>query len=333
MPALLTTRSGKALSRIGLGTWGLGGVYYGEVTFEQGVETVRAYLDAGGNHLDSAYSYHQAEDIVGAAIKHYPREDLFLTSKTYAGSFPERNDHDQIAVQCDISLRDLGTDYLDCYMVHGTPDRCDDLNRALDAFDRLKATGKVLRVGCSIRGPSVTDQTRDTARMAIETGRIDVIQLNYSVARQKHAEVFAAALKQGVAVITRWVLESGFLAGKYPLGQTFTWPDTRNRYQPAERDRLLQIGLDLKTLLPEGFDSPVALAVAFALASPAVTGVILGSNTAEQTRRNVALSKLPPLPLETVNLLKERYFGVNDACNPTGAFEHVDSPRRPLGEP
>lgn len=324
----------KNISRIGLGTWGLGGVYYGEVPFDQGVATIHAYIEGGGRHIDTAYSYHQSEDIVGAAIKDYRREDLFITSKTYAGSFwPEREDLDRVEEECLISLRDTGAGYFDNYMIHGTPNRRDAFLKCCDAFDAIKAKGLIHSIGCSIRGPVVDQERLDTAIMAIESGRIDCIQFNYSIARQKLGEVFALARRHGVAVICRWVLESGMLAGKYPLGHDFVWPDTRNRYLPDQRDTILKIGHDIKADLPEGFTSPVQVAVAFVLSDPDVTGIILGSNTPDQAARNVELDKLPPLPADYRAKLVEKYAPLNDRCNPTGEFEHVDSPRRPLERP
>jgi len=317
-------------SRIGLGTWGLGGIYYGDVPDRQGIETVRAYIDGGGRHLDSAFSYHKSEEVVGAAIQRYNREDLFITSKTYAGCFPEKKDLRDVQTHCEISLRDLRTDYLDQYMIHGTPADADLLNRILDEFEKLKAAGKIRSIGCSIPGPCVTERSRDTALMAIQTGRVDCLQLTYSIARQKHGDVFQVAQEQGVAVIARWVLESGMLSGKYEVGHSFAWPDTRNRYRPAERDAILQIGHQLAERLPEGYENPAQLAVGFALAQPGVTGIILGSNTPDQARRNLQMNSLPVLPDRVVQELRTIYGAMNDRCNPTGDFEHVDSPRRPL---
>ena len=320
-----------AISKIGLGTWGLGGVYYGKVPFDQGVAAVRAYLDAGGRHIDTAFSYHQSEEVIGAAIKPYRREDLFITSKTYAGC-GNRAEIPKVRTELEISLRDLGTDYVDCYMIHGSPNDPDHLRALADMFDKLKAEGKIRSIGASIRGPAVTDETLNTALLYIQSGRIDVVQLTYSIARQKHAAAIAEAAKNKVGLIARWVLESGMLAGKYPIGHEFVWPDTRNRYRPAERDGILQIGLDIQKSLPPGFDSAVEVAVAFALAEPGVTGIVLGAHSAEQALRNCRLDALPPLPADYVRMLKETCGPRNDQYNPTGEFEHVPSPRRPLDE-
>lgn len=324
-------KTGMQISKMGLGTWGLGGIYYGKVPFEQGVAAVRAYIDAGGRHIDTAFAYHQSEDIIGAAIKPYRREDLFITSKTYAGC-DNRAEIAKVRTDLEISLRDLGTDYVDCYMIHGSPTDEGHMLALAEMYDKLKAEGKIRSVGASIRGPTVTDVTRDTAIMYAKSGRIDVIQLTYSIARQKHVAAIAEAGKNRVALIARWVLESGMLAGKYPIGHEFVWPDTRNRYRPAERDGILQIGHDIQKDLPPGFKNAAEVAVAFVLAEPGVTGIILGANTAEQVRRNCELDKLPPLPPAYVQKLKARYAARNDAHNPTGEFEHVPSPRRPLEE-
>lgn len=319
----------RPLSRIGLGTWGLGSVYYGEVTVEQGVAAVRGYLDAGGRHVDTAFAYHQSEDVIGAALKGYNREEIFLSSKTYSGSF-NYEDIGKVRNDLEISLRDLGTDYLDCYMIHGSPKDPGLMHALLDEFDAIKATGKIRHVGVSIRGPNIDAESEETARLYLESGRIDMIQLSYSIARPRHRSVFELARQQGVAVIARWVLESGMLAGKYPIGHYFKWPDTRNRYLDHQRDSILQIGLDIKEDLPEGFRNPVEVATAFALSEPGVTGVILGANTAEHAKRNCELDKLPPLPEDYKQRLLERYAAAGDSRNPTGEFEHVDSPRRPL---
>lgn len=319
----------RPISRIGLGTWGLGGVYYGEVPSDQGIAAVRSYLDAGGRHVDTAFAYHKSEDVIGAALKGYNREDIFLSSKTYSGSFG----HDgikKVRNDLEISLRDLGTDYLDCYMIHGSPNDPDLMHALLDEFDAIKATGKIHHIGVSIRGPNIDDNSLKTARLYLESGRVDMIQLSYSIARPKHRAVFELARQQGVAVITRWVLESGMLAGKYPLGHFFEWPDTRNRYRDHERDSILQIGLDIKEDLPEGFSNPIEVAAAFALSEPGVTGIIMGANTPDHARRNCELDKLPPLPEDYKQRLLDRYAAGGDGRNPTGEFEHVDSPRRPL---
>ena len=326
---LLETVSGARISRIGLGTWGLGGIYYGDVSDQAGINTVRAYVDHGGNHIDTAFAYHKSEEVIGKALKGYPREKLFITSKTYAGSADEAQ-LEELPEHVEISLRDLQTEYLDCYLIHRAPIEPDLLDTLIEKFSKLKDQGKVLKIGVSVPGPVVTDDTLGRALLALERSEIDMIQLNYSIARQKHRQAINRAPESGTAIIARWVVESGMLTGKYEVGTEFPWPDTRNRYLPPQRDGILQIGQNLKEMLPEGYRSPREIAARFALDEPGVTGIVLGANKPEYAVANLELETLPRLPEELRNELQSRYGAMNDRFNPTGDFEHVPSPRRPI---
>lgn len=320
-------RTGLHISEIGLGTWALGGVYYGPVEDEEAVHTVRAYIDAGGNHIDTAFSYHKAEPLTGQAVRHYDREKLILASKTYSSHSLEAVKN--LRSDLEISLRDLGTDYVDLYYLHGPPEDPDVMHKVLDEYLALREEGKIRYVAVSIKGPCVTDDSVELARQYIASGKVDAIQIAYSALRQKAAQFFAEAHAAGVGIIARQVLESGFLTGKYKPGDRFTWPDHRTRYLDEHRDALLaDVQENFVTLeMPEGYTSPAEIAVKFALASPHVSGVILGVNKTSQVERNVRIDDLPPLPDELVARLESMYGDRNDDFNPTGELEHVPSPR------
>ena len=318
--------TGRDISEIGLGTWALGGVYYGPVEDSGAIAAVRAYLDAGGNHVDTAFAYHKSEPLVGKAIAGYDREKIILASKTYAASGGKDDGKLQRCVE--ISLRDLGTDYFDIYYIHGAPDG-DNMNYALDAFNDLKDKGITRLVGASIRGPEVLAERVELARKYIRSGRCDVIQMAYSILRQAGSAIFDEAKEAGVAIVARGVLENGFLGGKYKPGDRFTWPDHRTRYEDDHRDRILaEIQEHICTLkMPEGYQSPAEIAIKFALAHAGVTSIILGATKASQVTRNVGTDALAPLPADLVEALQARYAPRNDEFNPTVDFEHVPSPR------
>ena len=315
--------SGLTVSQIGFGAWGIGGAYYGDVSDEDAIAAVRTYLDAGGNHLDTAYSYQKSEELVGRAIKGYDRDKIVIASKTFAGlrgigEIPE------IRKELEVSLRGLGVDYLDIYMIHGSPADPDVMAAICDEFEALREEGLIRLIGASIPGPVVTDDRVARARQYIRSGRIDLLQVNYSIARQKLGEMFAEAEEKGVGIFCRWVYESGMLTGKYPPGHEFIWPDTRNRYTPEERDGILKIGQELKGKLPPGYDNPAQAAAAFALATPHVTGIVLGATGPDQVRRNCAIDNLPPIPEQLFEELVATYGPLNDQYNPTREYEHVD---------
>jgi aryl-alcohol dehydrogenase-like predicted oxidoreductase len=311
------------VSEIGFGGWGIGGAYYGKVERSHAVKAVKTYIEAGGNHIDTAYSYQMSEEVIGEAIKGFDRSKLIITSKTYAGCFDLKTIPD-IRRQLEISMRGLGTDYIDIYMIHGAPSGKDHMNKLCGEFEVLKKEGKIRVIGASIPGPNVNDESLNKALQYANSGSVEVLQINYSIARQKNGGVFDEAKRNGVGLITRWVLESGMLGGKYLPGHEFIWPDTRNRFRPNERDAMLELGQTLKSMLPQGYSNPVELAAAFALEDPAVSGVILGAINAEQVKRNCEMDGLPPLPKELIKKLKETYGPMNDRFNPTGEFEHVD---------
>jgi aryl-alcohol dehydrogenase-like predicted oxidoreductase len=315
------------ISEIGLGTWALGGVYYGPVSDAEGIAAVKAYLDAGGNHVDTAFSYHKAEPLVGQAIRGYDRGRLVIASKTYSSHSLEAVK--KLRSDLEISLRDLGTEYVDVYYLHGPPENPDVMHRVLDEYVQLREEGKIRYIAASIKGPCVTDRSVALARQYIESGKVHALQIAYSALRQKAIQFFEQAAAAGVGIIARQVLESGFLTGKYRPGDRFAWPDHRTRYVDEHRDRLLaDVQENFAALdMPGGYTSPAQVAVKFALASPHVTGVVLGAKKTSQVERNVAMDVLPPLPAELVARIQQAYADRNDEFNPTGELEHVPSPR------
>jgi diketogulonate reductase-like aldo/keto reductase len=130
-----TLPSGDELPALGLGTWNVDG--------ETVKESVRAALDAGYTHIDTAEGYRNEAEI-GEAIADYDREDIFLTSKVLAKNL----DYDSLIESCEASLDRLGTDYLDLYLIHW-PNPAISLRESLDAMGTLHDEGLVRNVGVS----------------------------------------------------------------------------------------------------------------------------------------------------------------------------------------
>ncbi|PSP54094.1 aldo/keto reductase [Halobacteriales archaeon QH_7_68_42] len=134
-PKSHTLPSGDELPALGLGTWNIDG--------ETVKESVRAALDAGYTHIDTAEGYRNEAEI-GEAIADYDRDDVFLTSKVLAKNL----DYDSLIESCEASLERLGTDYLDLYLVHW-PNPAISLRETLDAMATLHEAGLVRNVGVS----------------------------------------------------------------------------------------------------------------------------------------------------------------------------------------
>lgn len=137
----LTLPSGQTIPVLGQGTWNMG-----EDPAERGAEVaaLRLGLDLGMRLVDTAEMYGEggAEEVVGEAIAGR-RDEVFLVSKVY----PHNADSRGVRAACERSLRRLGTDRLDLYLLHwrgGVP-----LEETLEAFARLRAEGKILGYGVS----------------------------------------------------------------------------------------------------------------------------------------------------------------------------------------
>ena len=140
-------RSGFGLPAYGLGTWGLGGYEQADTRDDAaGVAAIRAALDRGVTHIDTAemYGAGHAEELVGAAIRGYDRARLCLASKALAHHL----DYAGLIAAARASLRRLGTDYLDLYMIHHPSDDI-PIAETLAGMARLVELGLVGHVGVS----------------------------------------------------------------------------------------------------------------------------------------------------------------------------------------
>lgn len=133
---------GSTMPRLGMGTWYLG---EGRRPFDDEVAALRTGLDAGVRLIDTAEMYADggAERLVGDAIDGYDRESLYLVSKVYPHNAGRRH----LRRSLEASLRRLGTDYLDMYLLHWRGSV--SLRETVDCMERAVADGLIRRWGVS----------------------------------------------------------------------------------------------------------------------------------------------------------------------------------------
>ncbi len=127
--------NGVKMPVIGLGTW--------QLTGQKCTDTLKKALNLGYTHIDTAEIYGNQKDI-GRAIKGYPRDKLFITSKVWRDNLH----YDDVLSACKNTLNDLGVDYLDLYLIHW-PNHNIPLMGTLDALRKLYNEGKVRAIGVS----------------------------------------------------------------------------------------------------------------------------------------------------------------------------------------
>ena len=311
----LLGRTGVEVSELGFGAWPIGGTSYGPLDEKEAVKTVEAYIDAGGNHIDTARVYGKSEDRIGIALKDKGlRKKLFIASKTQRSASAETIS--EIRKDLEESLRLLHTDYLDLYYLHWPPDDIDVMNQVLDEYDKLKKEGKIRWIGASIKGPSVMEETPKLCKQYIDTGKVDVIQIVYSILRQRNSEIFEYAQEKGVGIVGRTVLESGFLSGKYKVGDEFS-EGHRSKYTSDALEHILeQVGEMESYGIRAPYSSLAQVAIQFALEPKAVSSLIVGARTAEQMKQNMAVAALPALDKDLVERFKSEFQNKTDAYNP-----------------
>ncbi|MBV6305821.1 aldo/keto reductase [Candidimonas humi] len=131
--------TGRSVSIIGQGTW-----YIDEGHRARAVDALRRGLDLGMNHIDTAEMYGDgaAERVVGEAVRGR-RDEVFLVSKV----LPQHASRKGTLNACERSLKALGTDRLDCYLLHWRGSH--PLEETFAAFDALQRDGKILSYGAS----------------------------------------------------------------------------------------------------------------------------------------------------------------------------------------
>ena len=152
----------------------------GRLRGDEAWKIVKAALDRGVNYIDTAPDYSTAgsELVVGRAMREFARDQVFLATKfcTPIGHLPAGTSVQRYKEVIHDSLRRLGTDYVDLVHIHS----CDEVDRLMDenvheAFDQLKAEGKVRFLGVSTHTPRLVE----VANTAIGSGRFDVMMLAY----------------------------------------------------------------------------------------------------------------------------------------------------------
>jgi aryl-alcohol dehydrogenase-like predicted oxidoreductase len=293
-------RSGLRVSTITLGTMGFGGKGWASTVGKIDVAGARRQIalarDAGVNMIDTAdvYSNGLSEEILGEAIG-ADRDQMLIATKVRLPMGDGPNDaglsRHHIVRSVEGSLRRLGTDHIDLYQVHEW-DGQTPLEETLAALDDLVRWGKVRYIGCSnfaawhmMKSLWVADRKGLTPFVSN--------QLHYSIqTRDIENEIVPAAIDHGIGILVWSPMVGGLLSGKYRRGVE---PPASSRHvegwgEPPvyDTEKLYDIVEDLIAIGDGHNASPGQVALAYALAKPAITSLIVGARTEEQLTENLA---------------------------------------------
>ena len=140
-----TLKDGFSLPAYGLGTWQMGGQMTADYTNDESdIAAIKASLDRGITHIDTAemYGAGHSEELVGEAIKDRDRSKLIITTKVSRGM---AEGYDGVLKAAEASLKRLGTDYIDIYLLHHYP--LSPVEEVMKAMDKLVEGGLVKNIG------------------------------------------------------------------------------------------------------------------------------------------------------------------------------------------
>jgi aryl-alcohol dehydrogenase-like predicted oxidoreductase len=280
---------GPRVSRIAFGNWSAGGDW-GSVDRAAAIAATRAAKDLGITLFDTAraYGFGAAEELLGEALRPEitsARESLVIATKgglRNQGGLPARDSSPAgLRRDLELSLRALGTDYVDLYQVHW-PDPATPIAETAETMDAFVREGKVRFVGVSNY-----DAREMTAFQQVRP--VDTLQPPYHLFRRDIEEsILPFAQEHGIGVLVYGPMAHGLLSGRMTESTTFAADDWRSKndmFSGATFRRNLSIVRALEALASERGMTVAQLAIAWTLANPAVDVAIVGARTPEQIRQ------------------------------------------------
>lgn len=243
-------KTGLRVSKLCLGTWGIGGAGWDSYSDESRMDAIKAALECGINFIDTAPAYNagKAECYVGETLnKLKKRREVVISTKCgnkfVDGKYLRCGSKESILKQCDESLKNLKTDYIDIYLVHW-PDPDVELEETIDAVSTLKKEGKILHAG-------VSNFSKEQIEEVQKYCKIEVFQPQYSLADRKDEKLIRWAYEQGLGIMTYGTLGGGILTGNYRKLRTFEQTDSRNRFYPYFKEPLFSKAMELLTIMDQ----------------------------------------------------------------------------------
>jgi aryl-alcohol dehydrogenase-like predicted oxidoreductase len=298
-------QTGLFVSELCLGTmtFGGGGMWtaIGTLGTKEAEELVAVALDSGINFIDTAdvYSDGASERLLGAALKALarPREQVVIATKVRGRVGPGVNQvglsRAHVLASIDASLRRLGLDHVDLYQIHGF-DPATPIEETVRALDDVVRSGKARYVGFSNLPAWVASKA---LAFAAHHGlaRFQSAQVYYSIAgRDIEREIAPMCLAERVAILPWSPLAGGLLSGKFDPDKKGPAESRRAQFDfpPVNMERLPRVLAALRQVAEATGASVARVALAWQLAKPFVTSILIGAKTKDQLVDNIAATEL-----------------------------------------
>ena len=291
MKTSLLGNSDMRITRFGFGAWAAGGAWqygWGTQDDSNSVAAIHRALELGINWIDTAavYGLGHSEEVVAKALAAWSGPKPYVFTKC-GMIWNEKREVDyslkanSIRRECENSLRRLNTEVIDLYQIHWPSDNLSETQEGWTALAALQKEGKVRWIGAS-------NFSREELQAAQLIAPITSLQPPYSLIRREiESGVLPYCKEQGIGVIAYSPMGSGLLTGTMTRERVATlaaddWRRKNSEFQETKLSQNLSIAQRVKVVADRRGVSAGAVAAAWTLQNPAVTGAIIGARNARQ---------------------------------------------------
>jgi aryl-alcohol dehydrogenase-like predicted oxidoreductase len=313
---MLTRKLGNSdldMTPVGFGAWALGGggwqFGWGPQDDDDSIAAIHRSLELGVNWIDTAavYGLGHSEEVVARAVRQWQGPRPYVFTKCAMrwdknGRVTKVHSAESIRQECADSLRRLQVEVIDLYQIHWPPeDNGPGLEESWQTMAALQKEGKVRWIGVSNHNVS---QLQRCEKIAPVTS----LQPPYSlIRRQIENEILPHCERRGIGVIVYSPMASGLLTGAMTRERIATLPeDDWRRNNPEFREpkfpKNLELVERLKKVAARYGTVPGAIAVAWTLRLPAVTGAIVGARNAKQAEEVMRAGEIKLSPQDIAEI-------------------------------
>ena len=311
MKTMKLGKTGIDISRMGLGTWSIGGgsAWGGDHDLQVVVDTIREAPKLGVNLIDTApgYNFGNSEKILGKALEGMNREDVVIITKCgvtwdqemKGDLFNKVNgiqlyknlNSASIKREIEESLKRMGTDYVDVYMTHWQSIEGSEyyvpIQKTMEVLNDLKAQGKIKAIGAA-------NVDIKQIQEYLKWGELDIVQAMFSIIDRGIEDVIFPCFREiGVTIQAYSPLEMGLLSGTFPRDYKPVGAQIPKKwFQPENMQKAMDV-MDQWKPLCEKYNCTIAnLALAWILAQGDFINLLSGSTTVDQIAENVKSAEL-----------------------------------------
>jgi aryl-alcohol dehydrogenase-like predicted oxidoreductase len=297
-------QSGVEISELAFGAWAIGGWMWGGADSKEAVNAIETAIGNGMTTIDTAavYGFGLSEELVGKAIKkkrqtvqiltkfgltwNEKKGEFFFSSKGNDGKdldIYKYSSKEKVIADCDLSLKRLGTDYIDLFQIHWA-DGTTPVSETMEALELLIKKGK-------IRAGAVCNYSENLMREAEKTLAIASNQVPYSmVNRGIEKDIVPHCLEKNIGILAYSPLQRGLLTGKIKEGHKFNEGDSRPTtiyYKEPNFSRIMHLNDALNEIAQDLSVSLSQLVLNWTIQQPGITCVLAGARNSAQVLDNV----------------------------------------------